>query len=118
MAETITRQLREPFVESAGLAVTNEGLRLLNQALPTSTYTGRSFVADQSGLEAGAAKAAAELGHVRVRRAAAVNARLAVWLSKALHAGGHHDCVSLETLLPSLPHFTTPCPSRCLHAGG
>ena len=45
MAETITRQLREPFVESAGLGITNEGLRLLNQALPTSTYTGRSFVA-------------------------------------------------------------------------
>jgi hypothetical protein len=64
MAETITRQYREPFVETAGLAVTNEGLRLLNQALPTSTYTGRSFVADQSGLEAGAAKAAADLGNL------------------------------------------------------
>ena len=64
MAETITRQYREPFVETAGLAVTNEGLRLLNQALPTSTYTGRSFVADESGLEAGAAKAAADLGNL------------------------------------------------------
>ena len=61
MAETITRQLREPFVESAGLAVTNEGLRLLNQALPTSTYTGRGFVADQSALETGAQQAAAQL---------------------------------------------------------
>ena len=70
-----------------------------------------------------AAKAAAELGHVRVRRAAAVNARLAVWLSEALHAGGHHDCVSLETPLPSLPHFTAvsvTMPSRwgVNHANG
>ena len=64
MAETITRQYREPFVESAGLGVTNEGLRLLNQALPTSTYTGRSFVADQSALESGAAKAAADLSNL------------------------------------------------------
>ena len=64
MAETITRQLREPFVESAGLGVTNEGLRLLNQALPTSTYTGRDFVAGQSGLESSAAKAAADLGNL------------------------------------------------------
>ena len=29
MAETVTRQLREPFVEAAGLGITNEGLRLL-----------------------------------------------------------------------------------------
>ena len=64
MAETITRQLREPFVESAGLGITNEGLRLLNQALPTSTYTGRSFVADQSALETGAQQAAAQLGNL------------------------------------------------------
>ncbi len=64
MAETITRQLREPFVESAGLGVTNEGLRLLNQALPTATYTGRDFVADQSGLESAAATAAANLGQL------------------------------------------------------
>jgi len=64
MAITETRQYREPFVEAAGLGVTNEGLRLLNQALPTSTYTGRSFVADQSGLESSAAKAAADLGQL------------------------------------------------------
>ena len=64
MAETITRQLREPFVESAGLGITNEGLRLLNQALPTSTYTGRGFVADQSALETGAQQAAAQLGNL------------------------------------------------------
>ena len=64
MAETITRQYREPFVETAGLAVTNEGLRLLNQALPTSTYTGRSFVADASGLETTAQQAAADLGNL------------------------------------------------------
>ena len=39
-------------------------LRLLNQALPTSTYTGRSFVAGQSGLETGAQQAAADLGNL------------------------------------------------------
>ena len=64
MAETITRQYREPFVETAGLAVTNEGLRLLNQALPTSTYTGRSFVQGASGLETTAQQAAADLGNL------------------------------------------------------
>ena len=64
MAETITRQYREPFVETAGLAVTNEGLRLLNQALPTSTYTGRSFVQGASGLETSAQQAAADLGNL------------------------------------------------------
>ena len=30
MAETITRQLREPFVEAAGTRITDEGLKLLN----------------------------------------------------------------------------------------
>ena len=64
MAETITRQYREPFVESAGLGITNEGLRLLNQALPTSTYTGRSFVQGASGLETSAQQAAADLGNL------------------------------------------------------
>ena len=64
MAITETRQYREPFVEAAGLGVTNEGLRLLKQALPTQTYTGRSFVAGQTGLETGAATAAANLGQL------------------------------------------------------
>ena len=64
MAITETRQYREPFVEAAGLGVTNEGLRLLGQSLPTSTYTGRSFVAGQSGLESDAATAAANLGQL------------------------------------------------------
>ena len=48
MAETITRQLREPFVEAAGLGITNKGLGLLGTSIPTSTYTGRQFVAGQS----------------------------------------------------------------------
>ena len=61
MAETITRQLREPFVETAGLGVTEEGLRLLNQAIPTATYTGSQFVAPQSALEQQAQTAAAGL---------------------------------------------------------
>ena len=64
MAITETRQYREPFVEAAGLGVTNEGLRLLGQSLPTATYTGRGFVADQSGLESAAAQAAANLGQL------------------------------------------------------
>jgi hypothetical protein len=61
MAETITRQLREPFVEAAGLGITNKGLGLLGTSIPTSTYTGRGFVAGQTGLETGAAQAAAGL---------------------------------------------------------
>jgi len=64
MAETVTRQLREPFVESAGLGVTTEGLRLLQQALPTATYTGKQFVAGPSALETQAASAAAGLGNL------------------------------------------------------
>ena len=45
MATTTTRQLREPFVEAAGLGITNQGLKLLGKSIPTSTYTGRGFVA-------------------------------------------------------------------------
>ena len=33
MAETITRQLREPFVEAAGTAITDRGLALLKDCL-------------------------------------------------------------------------------------
>ena len=62
MAETITRQLREPFVEAAGLGITNKGLGLLGKSIPTSTYTGRQFVQGQSDLEQQAATAAAGLG--------------------------------------------------------
>ena len=61
MAETITRQLREPFVESAGLGITDRGLALLKDPIPTATYTGRQFVQGQSGLEQQAAAAAAGL---------------------------------------------------------
>ena len=64
MAITETRQYREPFVEAAGLGVTNEGLRLLGQSLPTSTYTGSQFVAGQAQLEKDAATAAANLGQL------------------------------------------------------
>ena len=64
MAETITRQLREPFVEAAGLGITNKGLSLLGGSIPTSTYTGRGFVAGQTGLETGASAAAAGLGQL------------------------------------------------------
>ena len=61
MAETITRQLREPFVEAAGLGITNRGLELLKTPIPTSTYTGRQFVQGQSALEQQAATAASGL---------------------------------------------------------
>ena len=64
MAETITRQLREPFVEAAGLGITNKGLGLLGSSIPTSTYTGRGFVADQSALEKQAATAAQGLNNL------------------------------------------------------
>ena len=57
----MTRPLREPFVEAAGLGITNKGLGLLGTSIPTSTYTGRGFVAGQTGLETGAAQAAAGL---------------------------------------------------------
>lgn len=61
MAETITRQLREPFVETAGLALTEAALPLLKDAIPTGTYTGKQFVAPQSQLEQQAAAAASGL---------------------------------------------------------
>ncbi len=64
MAETITRQLREPFVEAAGLGITNQGLKLLGGSIPTSTYTGQQFVAGQTGLEQQAAQAAANLSNL------------------------------------------------------
>ena len=64
MAETITRQLREPFVEAAGLGITNKGLGLLGTSIPTSTYTGQKFVAGQTGLEQQAAQAAAGLSNL------------------------------------------------------
>ena len=64
MAETITRQLREPFVEAAGTAIANKGIKLLGTSIPTSTYTGRNFVAGQSGLETQAATAAQGLNNL------------------------------------------------------
>jgi len=64
MPETITRQLREPFVEAAGLGITNKGLGLLGTSIPTSTYTGRGFVAGQSNLEQQAATAAQGLNNL------------------------------------------------------
>ena len=61
MAETVTRQLREPFVEAAGLGITNEGLRLLKEQIPTATFTGRDFIAGATDLETQAQQAAAGL---------------------------------------------------------
>ena len=59
MAVTETRQLREPFVEAAGMGITNEGLRLLKDKIDTSQFTGRDFVAPASALETQARTAAA-----------------------------------------------------------
>lgn len=59
MAETVTRQLREPFIEAAGMGITQEGLRLLKDQIPTATFTGRQFVAPMSALETQAQTAAA-----------------------------------------------------------
>jgi hypothetical protein len=61
MAVTETRQLREPFVEAAGMGITNEGLRLLKDKIDTSQFTGRDFVAPASALETQARTAAANL---------------------------------------------------------
>ena len=61
MAETVTRQLREPFVEAAGLGITDEGLRLLKDKIDTSQFTGRQFVAPMAALETQAQTAAGSL---------------------------------------------------------
>ena len=63
MAETITRQLREPFVETAGIALTEAALPYLapGYQIPTSTYTGAQFVAPQTQLEQQAAAQAGAL---------------------------------------------------------
>ena len=80
MAITETRQYREPFVEARGLGVTNEGLRLLKQTLPTATYTGSQFVAGQSQLEKDAAKAALDLGQLTGTGAGTTNKQVLLHL--------------------------------------
>ena len=62
MAITETRQYREPFVEAAGVGVVDQALPLLKSPINTGSYTGDQFVQGQSGLETGAASAAAGLG--------------------------------------------------------
>ena len=62
MAITETRQYREPFVEAAGVGVVDQALPLLKKPINTGSYTGDQFVQGQSGLETGAASAAAGLG--------------------------------------------------------
>ena len=61
MSTTTTRQLREPFVETAGIALTEAALPYLKQAIPTATYTGQQFVAPQTALELQAQQAASGL---------------------------------------------------------
>jgi len=61
MAITETRQLREPFVEAAGLGITNQGLKLLGTPINTASYTGNQFVQGANALETQAATAASGL---------------------------------------------------------
>ena len=61
MAITETRQLREPFVEAAGLGITNQGLKLLGTPINTGSYTGNQFVQGANALETQAATAASGL---------------------------------------------------------
>jgi len=39
MSTTTTRQLREPFVETAGIGLTEAALPYLKQAIDTASYT-------------------------------------------------------------------------------
>ena len=59
MAITETRQLREPFIEAAGMGITDVGIPLLKQQLDPTKFTGSQFVADESALEQQARTAAA-----------------------------------------------------------
>jgi len=61
MSTTTTRQLREPFVETAGIGLTEAALPYLKQAIPTASYTGQQFVAPQTALELQAQQAASGL---------------------------------------------------------
>jgi len=61
MSTTTTRQLREPFVETAGIGLTEAALPYLKQAIDTASYTGKKFVAPQTALEQQAATQAAQL---------------------------------------------------------
>jgi len=89
MAETITRQYREPFVETAGLATTEEGLRLLKQAIPTQTYTGQQFVAGLSPVEQEAITARGGLGayEPQLQTAGATLAKVAPYQQQLQTAG-------------------------------
>ena len=59
MAITETRQLREPFIEAAGMGITDVGIPLLKQQLDPKQFTGSQFVAPESDLEKQARTAAA-----------------------------------------------------------
>jgi len=61
MATTTTRQYREPFVETAGIALTEAALPYLKRKINTASYTGDKFIADQTDLEKQALEQAATL---------------------------------------------------------
>ena len=62
MSTTTTRQLREPFVETAGIGLTEAALPYLKKAIPTASYTGQQFVASLSPVEQEAIAARGGLG--------------------------------------------------------
>ena len=62
MSTTTTRQLREPFVETAGIGLTEAALPYLKKAIPTESYTGQQFVASLSPVEQEAIAARGGLG--------------------------------------------------------
>ena len=59
MAITETRQLREPFIEAAGMGITDVGIPLLKQQLDPTKFTGSQFVSPESVLEEQARTSAA-----------------------------------------------------------
>ena len=63
MATTTQISTREPFIQAAGIGITNEGLKLLKSPLTPADYTGREFVADRSQLEQDVATRGAALSY-------------------------------------------------------
>ena len=62
MSTTTTRQLREPFVETAGIGLTEAALPYLKKAIDTASYTGKQFIGGLSPIEQEAIAARGGLG--------------------------------------------------------
>ena len=63
MATTTQISQREPFIQAAGMGITEAGLPLLKTALTPQDYTGKEFVADRSQLEKDVATRGAALSY-------------------------------------------------------